>query len=88
MGPDVGSILFAQVLNKSELCDLILLCADGYGLKPWSNFINRQFLPLRYRKAGRVLYCGARETHLATCHNGVTHSKTKEFLKSPRFFKS
>ena len=29
----MGSILFAQVLNKSELCDLILLCADGKGLK-------------------------------------------------------
>ena len=26
-----------------------------------------------------------RETHLAICHNGVTPSKTKEFLKSPFF---
>ena len=34
---------------------------------------------------GRVWCGGARETHLATCHNGVTSSKTKEFLKSPCF---
>ena len=45
-------------------------------------------LPLRLRKAGRVLSRGARETHLATCHNKVTPSKTKEFLKSLCFFRS
>ena len=33
-----------------------------------------------------MLCDGARETHWTTCHNGVTPSKTKEFLKSPRFF--
>ena len=43
-------------------------------------------VPLRFRKAGRV-WCGdARETHGARCHNGVTPSKTKEFLKSPCLF--
>ena len=43
---------------------------------------------VRLRKVGRV-WCGvARKTHLATCHNGVTPSKTKEFLKSPCFFRS
>ena len=45
-------------------------------------------LPLRFTKAVRFWCGGAQETHWATCHNGVTHSKTKEFLKSPRFFKS
>ena len=38
--------------------------------------------PLRFRKAGRVWCGGALETHWATCHNEVTASKTKEFLKS------
>ena len=28
---------------------------------------------------------GARETHWATCHNGVNQIKTKEFLKFPAF---
>ena len=46
----------------------------------------RNFVPLRFRKAGRVLCGGARETHWATCHNEVTPSKSKEFLKSPFFF--
>ena len=41
--------------------------------------------PLRIRKVGRVWCGGARETHGATCHNGVTPSKTKEFLKFPCF---
>ena len=45
-------------------------------------------LPLKFRKAGRVLGGGARETHFATCHNGETPSKTKDFLKSPCFSKS
>ena len=35
------------------------------------------------------MWCGgARETHWATCHDKVTPSKTKEFLKSPCFFRS
>ena len=42
-------------------------------------------VPLRFRKVGRVRCGGARETHLATCHNGVTPIKTKEFLKSSFF---
>ena len=45
-------------------------------------------VPLRFWKAGRVWGGGARETKWATCHNKVTPSKTKEFLKSPRFFRS
>ena len=49
--------------------------------------IGYENLPLRFRKAGRVLCGGTRETHWATCHNGVTLSKTKEFLKSPCFFR-
>ena len=43
------------------------------------------YVPLRFRKAGRVWCGGARETHWATCHNGLTPSKTKEFFKSSRF---
>ena len=38
-------------------------------------------LPLRFRKAGRAYCGGAQEIHCATCHNGVTPSKTKEILK-------
>ena len=45
-------------------------------------------VPLRLKKAGMVLCGGARETHCATYNNGVTPSKTKEFLKSPCFFRS
>ena len=45
-------------------------------------------VPLRFRKAGRLWRGGARETHLEKCHNGVTPCKTKEFLKSSRFFRS
>ena len=45
-------------------------------------------IPLRLRKAGRVWCGGARETHCATCNNRVTPSKTKEFLRSPCFFRS
>ena len=41
-----------------------------------------------FKKTGRVRCGGSRETHWATCHNGVTSSKTKEFLKSSCFFKS
>ena len=46
------------------------------------------FIPPRFRKAGRVRCGGARETHWATYHNGVTPGKTKEFLKSLCFFRS
>ena len=45
-------------------------------------------LPSRFRKAGRVWCDGARETYWVTCRNGVTPCKTKEFLKSPWFFRS
>ena len=45
-------------------------------------------LPLRFRKARRVWCGGARETHWAPCHDGVTSNKTKEFLKYPYFFRS
>ena len=45
-------------------------------------------LPLRFRKAGRVWCGGAREPHWATCHNGVTPSKTKEVLKYSCFLRS
>ena len=45
------------------------------------------FWPLGLRKAGRVWCDGTRETHWATCHDRVTPSKTKEFLKSPCFFR-
>ena len=45
------------------------------------------YLPLRLRKAGRVWCGGAGETHWVTCHNGVTPSKTKKFLKSHCFFR-
>ena len=46
----------------------------------------RLLLLLKFSKAGRVSCGGARETHWATCHNGVTPSKTKEFFKSSCFF--
>ena len=39
-----------------------------------------QLIPLRFRKAGRMWWGGAQKTHCAMCHNGVTPSKTKEFL--------
>ena len=39
-----------------------------------------EILPLRFTKARRVMCGGARETHWATCQNGVTSSKTKGFL--------
>ena len=43
-------------------------------------------IPLNIKKKkGRVWWGGARETHWATCHKGVTPSKTKEFLESPCF---
>ena len=42
-------------------------------------------IPLRFRKSGRV-WCGAaRETHWATCSNGMTPRKTKEFHNPPVF---
>ena len=47
------------------------------------NFLKKNYMPLRCRKTGRVCCCGARETHSVTCHNRVTPSKIKEFLKSP-----
>ena len=47
----------------------------------------RGYLPLRFKKTGRVWCCGARETCWATCYNEVTPSKTKEFLKSPCFLR-
>ena len=43
------------------------------------------YIPLRYRKAGKVWCGGARETHRATYYNLVTPSKTKEFIKSSCF---
>ena len=42
-------------------------------------------ISLRCRKAGRVWFGGARETHWATCPNGVTVSKRKQSIKSPWF---
>ena len=42
----------------------------------------------RFRKAEMVWCGGARETHCAACHNGVSPCKTNEIFKSPRFFKS
>ena len=45
-------------------------------------------LPLRFRKAERVWCGGAPEPHWSTRYNGVTPRKTKEFLKSPCFFRS
>ena len=63
------------------------LGTDGYWVPakfstmPTPDLIIKFYLPLRLRKAG-----GTRETHWATCHNEVTRSKTKEFLKSPCFF--
>ena len=46
------------------------------------------YIPLRLRKAGRVWCGGAQETNWATCHNRVTPRKTKESLKSSRFYRS
>ena len=50
--------------------------------------LRENFLPLRFRKAGKVWCGGARETHYDTCHNRVTPSKTKKLLKTPCFFRS
>ena len=60
-----------------------IYCEIFHEIPPTSGPQN--ILPLRFRKAGRVWLGGARETHSATCHNGVTPSRTKEFLKSPCF---
>ena len=43
--------------------------------------------PLWFRKAERASFGGARESHWAMYHNRVTPHKTKEFLKSPHFFR-
>ena len=45
-------------------------------------------LYLRFRKAGKLRCGSAREPHWAICHNRMTPRKTKEFLKSPCFFRS
>ena len=44
-------------------------------------------LPLRFWKTRKFWCGGARETHWATCHNRVTPSRSKEFLKCPCFFR-
>ena len=54
---------------------------------PLSKRHHDNIIPLRLRKAGRVCCCGAQETHWL-CHNEVTPSKTKDFLRSPCFFRS
>ena len=48
----------------------------------------KNYVPVRFRIAGRLWCGGARATHWGTCQNRVTASKTKEFLKSPCFFRS
>ena len=49
------------------------------------DFSKKHTIPLRFRKAGRVWCGGARKTHRATCHDGVTPCKTKDFLNYPCF---
>ena len=57
--------------------------------KFWCNTLYySDIIPLRFRKAGRVWFGGARKTHWATRHYRETPSKTKEFLKSSCFLRS
>ena len=58
-----------------------------FGQKQYTG-VGQIWLSWGFRKAGRVWCGGARKTQWATCHNRVTPTKTKEFLKSPRFFRS
>ena len=51
-------------------------------------FLRSQFNVTTWLTKGGEVWCdGVRETHWATCHNWVTPSKTKEFLKSSCFFR-
>ena len=65
-----------------------LFCFRVWAQHSRSSQVENIGLPLRFRKAGRAWYGGARETHWATSHNRVTPSNTKEFSKSSRFFRS
>ena len=69
------------LFNRSSVSEPLI--AFVYG---WSQ--SQNWLPLRFKKAERVWCGGAPSTHWATCNNGVTPSKSKEFLESPCFFRS
>ena len=66
--------------ERKQVLDLIMNLAKQVFLT--------DFLPLRFRKAGRVRFRGSRETRWYSWHNRVTPSKTHEFLESPCLFRS
>ena len=92
--------IFRTVLTLYSLRSNCLVKAVKDTLSPFiKQFVHRKIVrtcrsikkieySLKFRKAGTVRYGVARETHWATCHNGETPSKTKEFLKPPCFFRS
>ena len=85
--------VFAKIEETSQFLNLKVPSfeisnPDSLELKWNFMYYCRQNIPLRFRKAGRVCCGGARETQWVKCHNGVTPTKTKEFLKYSSFFKS
>ena len=70
--------------------NIVAICSRFLGwprlwLKNLIRNCNNEKIPLSFKKAGRVLCGGARETHWATCHNRVTPTKTTEFSNLPAF---
>ena len=85
---DIGDLIFCFVFYDQNILTLVhsKCCRNVWKSKWFFSLGPSQILvPLRLRKAGMVWCGGTWETHLATCHHWVTPSKTKEFLKSPRF---
>ena len=87
-------LIISKNYPRSTFWDAIQICLDETKARFSSTrgclekiFLarKRQKIPLRFRKAGKVWFGGARETHCATCHNGMTPSEIEEFLKSPCF---
>ena len=82
---------FYSFIPSFELFRTKIICYQNVSTKFWVYssmwFWFLVLLPLRFRKVGRLWCGGARETYWATCHEGMTHSETKGFLKSS-FFKS
>ena len=74
-GPNRNSPLlwkhFRRPLRRSTISGLIKIKFLNSEIN-WS--LNQLFIPLRLRKAGRVMRGGARETDWATCYNGLTTS--------------
>ena len=61
------------------------MLAESLGPPKKKSTLEKWKIALRFRRAGRVWCGGARGTHWATCHNGVTVSKTKQSNRSSYF---